>query len=192
MTVSKLKWERNERQLQVKEVYKMNGKIQKWCYAESFNVLVIMGYDKEVKAVKLENDNPVWKLSGIVDGQLLRPDPLTTDASDGGNHRILKIDGHVEAVKLGNNSPVWKLSGVVDGHMIKPDAITSDKGGNIYVSDEANSRILKINGSNGDVMNTLLLEKRNTEPIRDLLWSDTEPNLIAIRENRISSYCFEV
>ena len=192
MTVSQLKWVKEERQLQVAEVYKMNGKIQKWCYAESFNVLVIMSFDKEVKAVKLESDSPIWKLSGMLDGQLIDPDPLTTDASNGANHRILKIDGHLEAVKMGSNNTIWKLSGVVDGHMIKPDAITNDKEGNIYVSDGANNRILKINGSNGDVLSTLLLEKKNTEPIRDLLWSDTEPNLIAISEDRISSYCFEV
>ena len=98
-TVIKLKWEKEEWQLPVHEAYKMNEKIWNWCYAEKFNILVIMNYDKEVKAVKLGSDNIIWKLSGVVGGHVFKPDALTSDAegniyvSDGLNNRILKING---------------------------------------------------------------------------------------------------
>ena len=61
--------------------------------------------------------------------------------------------------------------------------------GNIYVSDGANNIILKINGSNGDVMIILLLEEGNKDPLRYLFWSDIEPNLTVVHGDKISNYC---
>ena len=97
--VLKLKW-KNEQLLKDDEEYTMDGKIWKWCYAEPFNILVTISYDKEIKAVKLENDNPtIWKLCGVVSGQLFEPDAITCNmegnvyVGDGANNTILKING---------------------------------------------------------------------------------------------------
>ena len=103
-------------------------------------------------------------------------------------------ENEIKAMKLSEvtsklSAPIWKLSGVIDGQVIEPDALTSDKMGYIYVSDGANNRILKINGSNGDVMIILLLEEANTDPLRYLFWSDIEPNLTVVHGDKISTYC---
>ena len=96
-TVLKFKWEK-ERLLHGDKEYTMDGKILELCYVESFNIFVIMNYDNEIKAEKLGNNNPIWKLSGTVGGELLKPDALTSDAQgnvyvgDGANNRILKIN----------------------------------------------------------------------------------------------------
>ena len=141
MKVLKLTWVK-EQELLVDETYKKDELIRKWCYAERFDMLVIMSHeDNGIKAVKLENGNPIWKLSGVVGGQ-----------------------------------------------MFDPDAITSNTEGNVYVSDGANNRILKINGFTGDVVSVFLLEKENKMPIRSLFWSDTKPNLTLIHGHKISTY----
>ena len=100
---------------------------------------------------------------------------------------VISEDKEIEAIKFGSESPTWKLS-EVGGHVFEPDALTSDSEGNVYVGDGANNRILKINGLTGDVIGVFLLEKENTMPIHSLFWSDTEPNLTLIREDRIITY----
>ena len=102
---------------------------------------------------------------------------------------LMQENGKVAAVKLENSRKIWELSENVGDHVIKPDALISDVEGNIYTSDGANNRILKLNGSTGTVINALQLEEKYKEPIRDLFWSDTEPNLTVVHGDRISSYC---
>ena len=92
---------------------------------------------------------------------------------------ILNEDKEIEAMKFGRDYPVKKLSGTVGGHVIKPDALTSDAEGNVYISDKANDRILKINGLTGKVLKIIKLEGKKKK-ICCLLWSDTEPNLTLI------------
>ena len=107
--VFKLKWEKEERQLYIDHVCIKDGMIQKLCYVESLNILVTISCHKEIKAVKLDSNNPVWKLSGEVSGHVIKPDALTTDAegniyvSDGANNRILTINaltGNVMSILL--------------------------------------------------------------------------------------------
>ena len=92
MTVLTLTWIK-EQELLADETSMMDKLVRQWCYAESFDVLVTMNCNEEIKAVKLENNNPIWKLSGA------EPDSLTTDAEgniyvgDGANSKILKING---------------------------------------------------------------------------------------------------
>ena len=87
------------------------------------------------------------------------------------------------------SAPVWKLPEVIDSQVIEPDALTSDKRGNVYVGDGANNRIMKIDSFTGTVQSIFHLEEGNKKGIRDLFWSDTEPNLIVRRGDRIISYC---
>ena len=89
-------------------------------------------------------------------------------------------------MKLESKVFIWRLSGKVDSLAMKPNAMTSDQKGNVFVGDETNNRILKINSMTGEVMSILLLEEKNA--ICSLLWSDTEPNLIVIRGDGISFY----
>ena len=74
-----------------------------------------------------------------------------------------------------------------EGHVIQPDAITSDNEGNVYISDGANSKVLKIDSLTGKVLIKLKLEEKK-ETISALFWSDTEPNVIVVYQDRISSY----
>ena len=60
----------------------------------------ILSYENnEIEALKFGSENPIWKLPGVVDGHMIKPDALTSDAegnvyiSDGTNNRILKING---------------------------------------------------------------------------------------------------
>ena len=99
----------------------------------------------------------------------------------------VKLKSEADTLKL--SAPIWKLSRAVDGYLIKPDALTSDKRGNVFVGDGMNNRILKINSLTGEVQSIFHLEERNKEGIGDLFWSDTEPNLIVRRGDRISCYC---
>ena len=98
--VIKLKWEKEQLFMDCSRVqeYKYVELIEKLCYVEPFNIIVIMSHKKEVKAVKFGNDNPIWELPGTVGGHVVEPDALTVDAegnvyvSDGVNNRILKIN----------------------------------------------------------------------------------------------------
>ena len=107
---------------------------------------------------------------------------------------VVTYKGEIEALKLESggatlrlSDPIWTLSGVVDGHVIKANAVTSYKKGNFYISDIVNNRILMINGLTGDVLN--ILEETNKELINNLFWSVTQPNLIVVHGDKISTYC---
>ena len=102
--------------------------------------------------------------------------------------KAVKFESEGDTLKL--SDPIWKLPREVDGLVIKPGAFTSDKKGNVYIGDGANNRILMINSLTGTVQSIFHLEEGNREWIGDLFWSDTEPNLIVRRGERISSYCF--
>ena len=99
-------------------------------------------------------------------------------------HSKEDLDYEIIAVMLGSDTIVWRLLGSVDGHVIKSDFITCDTGGNAYVSDRENNRILKINSLNGEILSILLFEER----IRSMRWSNTEPNLTLRTKNQISTY----
>ena len=99
----------------------------------------------------------------------------------------VKEDYEIIAVKLGTEKIVWRLSGQVDGHIIKPLSMTCDTDGNAYVSDQGNSRILKINSLTGEVLSILLFEEEETK-IYSMRWSNREPNLTLRTKNQISIY----
>ena len=101
---------------------------------------------------------------------------------------IMCENEEIGTVKFGSESIIWTLPRVVDGHVVKPDDITSDKWGNVYISDGANNRILKINGLTGNVLNILLLDGKDMGLVRSLFWSDIEPNLTLIHQNRFCIY----
>ena len=94
-----------------------------------------------------------------------------------------------ETDTLNLSAPIWKLSAAVDGHLITPHAITSDKRGNVFVCYGVNNRILKINSFTGKVQSIFHVEKFDTNWINSLFLTDTEPNLIVRRGDRISCYC---
>ena len=146
--LSMLKLDKENNELcSVKRVY-LEDTLYRMCYSELFNMLVVVMYNQnEIKALKLEGEGATLKLS----------------------------------------DPLWKLSGEVDGQVIKANAITTDNKGNIYIADEANNRILKINGLTGDAVTTLQLEETNKD-IDSLFWSDTELGLIVTYRDEISSY----
>ena len=101
--------------------------------------------------------------------------------------KAVRLEREADTLKL--SVPIWKLFRVIDGWVIEPDALTSDKRGNVYIGDGSNNRIIKINSLTGTVQSIFHLEEGNKEGIRDLFWSDTEPNLIVRRGDRIISYC---
>ena len=96
-------------------------------------------------------------------------------------------DYEIIAVRLGSDTIVWRLSGPVDGHIIKPDSMTCDLNGNVYINDQGNNRILKINSLTGEILSILLLEE-DAKWIRSIRWSNTEPNLTLSTKNKISTY----
>ena len=44
-------------------------------YTESFDTLVVIFENKEIEAMKLGSNVPIWKLSGVVDGRLINQTP---------------------------------------------------------------------------------------------------------------------
>ena len=72
------------------------------CYVECHDIFMYtvkdVKEDYEIIAVKLGNETIVWRLSGPVDGLVIKPESLTCDpegnayVSDRGNYRILKIN----------------------------------------------------------------------------------------------------
>ena len=69
------------------------------CYVEVFDLIIFIYEYNEIEALKFGSESPIWKLPGVVDGHMIKPDALTSDAkgniyiSDGINNRILKING---------------------------------------------------------------------------------------------------
>ena len=101
---------------------------------------------------------------------------------------IMNENKEIKAVKFENKSPIWTLSPVVGSHVIKPDAVSSDTEGNVYVSDGANNKILKLNALTGDIIHIVLLAEENKYQRRRLFWSDTEPKLTTMCGSRIRTY----
>ena len=147
--------------------------------------LSIMKWDKEHR--ELHTDKSVDLKDGLIQmcySELC--DMLVGLFYDSG---IVGVNLKSEADTLKLSAPIWTLSGVVNGYLITPDAITSDKRGNVFVGDGANNRILKINSFTGKVQSILHVEQLNKKWIDSLFLSDTEPNLIVVRGNKISTFC---
>ena len=134
---------------------------------------------------ELQNDKKMYLAAELIQMCYNELCEMLVGTHEGNEINAVKLESEADTLKL--SDPIWKLSGMVDGRVIKPTALTSDKRGNIFVGDGANQRIMKINCFTGDAMSILLLEKGNKQRIRSLFWSDTEPNLIVIRRNKICS-----
>ena len=88
-----------------------------FCCVEEFNMLVIINMNEEIEAMRLRSESPIWKLSEVVSGHLIKPDAMTADAegnvyiSDGANNTILKINGltgdimHIVLLEEENKDP---------------------------------------------------------------------------------------
>ena len=98
-------------------------------------------------------------------------------------------DYEILAQKLEDGTVIWSLYGPVNGRTVKPDSITCDTDGNAYVSDQATSRILKINSLTGEVLSILQFEEETK--IHSMRWSKREPNLTLLQGNEISTYFVE-
>ena len=96
-------------------------------------------------------------------------------------------DYEIIAVRLETRNIVWNLFGQVEGHVIQPGSLTYDLDGNVYVSDRASNRILKIDSLNGEILSILLVEDGDGD-IRFIDWSNTEPKLTVWRGYQIETY----
>ena len=107
INLAKLSWEKEKQELPIdksryteREVFTVcDAEVFDLCYAEVFDLIIFIFLNNEIEAMKFGNESPIWKLSGKVDGHVIKPDALASDAegnvyiSDGGNSRILKVDG---------------------------------------------------------------------------------------------------
>ena len=100
-----MKWDEEHHELRTDKRVHLDGKVDRMCYSELWDMLVGVYEHKEILAVKLEGEAaslklsaPIWKLSGVMDGYLIKPDTITSDTkgniyvTDGENNRILKIN----------------------------------------------------------------------------------------------------
>ena len=113
-TLFKLDWKEDESypSKEAKVIYRRNvplGMLCKqylrFCYVECHDILLftlknpVSDEDYEIIAVKLENNNMVWRLSGLVEGHMIQPESITCDnegnayVADLSCNRILKING---------------------------------------------------------------------------------------------------
>ena len=99
INLSKLKWEKEKQELYVDKSWYKERVFFKMCYVEVFDLIIFIYENNEIEALKFGSESPIWKLPGVVDGHMIKPDALTSDAkgnvyvSDGTNNRILKING---------------------------------------------------------------------------------------------------
>ena len=101
--------------------------------------------------------------------------------------KAVRLEREADTLKL--SVPIWKLFRVIDGWVIEPDALTSDKRGNVYIGDGVEQQDHKDQQFDWNSSEYLSSGRRKQRGIRDLFWSDTEPNLIVRRGDRIISYC---
>ena len=83
----------------------LNKQYLRFCYVECHDILLftlknpVSDEDYEIIAVKLENNNMVWRLSGLVEGHIIKPGSMMRDnegniyIADLSCNRILKING---------------------------------------------------------------------------------------------------
>ena len=103
--VSIMKWDEEHHKLHTDKRVHLDGEVDRMCYSELNDMLVGVYEHKEIQAVMLEGEAaslklsaPIWKLSGVMDGCLIKPDTITSDTkgniyvTDGENNRILKIN----------------------------------------------------------------------------------------------------
>ena len=102
--LSMIKWDTERHELHIDRSVYLRGGLVQMCYSELFNMLVAILPMGEIEALRLESQaaiwklsDPIWKLSGDVDGLTMKPDVITSDhdgniyVGDGPNNRILKI-----------------------------------------------------------------------------------------------------
>ena len=98
-------------------------------------------------------------------------------------------DEEIVALNFENRTVLWRLFGPVECVIIKPKYVTCDTEGNVYVSDLATRRILKINSLTGKVLGVLLFEdEEKNEEIQLMRWSNAGPNLTILSATEISTY----
>ena len=103
----KLEWDKTQDGAQlvfVQDIARPSKKLLRLCYVECHDILMCTmknfkeDQDYEIIAVKLGSETVVWRLSGLVDGCVIKPECVTCDpegnayVSDVGNNRILQIN----------------------------------------------------------------------------------------------------
>ena len=159
--LSEFKWEDEQQELRSdKSVYR-KGRLIQMCYTEKFDILVVMCENRKVEAVKLGNNSPVWKLPGVVDGHMIKPDAINSDKKgnvyigDGLNNRILKISS-------------------LTGNVL-----------NIFLLEEEEEEEEQQQQQQQQEEEE---EEENQNGLRSLFLTDTEPNLTVVRGDRLRTY----
>ena len=122
----KLEWDKTQAQLVfVQDILNMSGKsLPRLCYVERHDILLYTTKDLEeykgyeIIAERLGSESIAWRLSGPVDGHIIKLVAITCDSdgnayiSDQGNNRILKINsltGEILGILLLEEKEVWSM-----------------------------------------------------------------------------------
>ena len=125
----RLDWDKTQHRAKlvfVQNIPNMSGKSRlRLCYVECHDICMYTLKDKEedksyeVIAVRLGSETIVWRLSGLVDGCVIKPECMTCDpvgnayVSDRGNNRILKINSStgvtLSIIVLKEKAMIWSM-----------------------------------------------------------------------------------
>ena len=77
MRVFELNWEKDQQELCFNRLKPLTSTsrmlFQALCYVEKFNLLIFMNTYEEIEAVEFGSLSAIWKLSGVVDGHMIKP-----------------------------------------------------------------------------------------------------------------------
>ena len=85
----------------------------------------------------------------------------------------------IEALNLHDNCKVWQFEGCLDGKKVAPNTICCDEEGQLFVGDDANIRVLLLDGGKGELLR-VFKHDNEISSVWNVCWNDASQQLTVL------------